>query len=89
VKLAVSLIVRPGLSLRGVVTPVALKNDPATVMDEIVTALVPVEESVTALVAVWPTLTLPNATFVALTLNVEVAAWSGTTSEHNRKKCRL
>jgi hypothetical protein len=89
VNLAVNLAVFPGLSVSGVVTPVALKSDPATEMDEIVTGAVPVEDSVTVFVAVWPILTLPNATFVALRLRVDVAAWSGTTSEHHRTKYAL
>lgn len=68
------MAVCPGLSVRGVLIPVAVKSDPATEMEEIVTGAVPVEDSVTDWAAVWPAFTLPNAIVVALTLRVGVAA---------------
>lgn len=66
----------PGLRVVGVVTPVVVNKDPATVRPEIVTGAVPVEESVMVCFAVCPTVTLPKLTLVELTVSFDVAGAS-------------
>ena len=66
----------PGLRVTGAVIPESVNKDPATEIDEIVTAAVPVEVSVTDCLAVWPTITLPKLIVVALTPSVGVPAFN-------------
>jgi hypothetical protein len=66
----------PGLSVVGVVTPVVVNEDPATVRLEIVTGTVPAAESVMVCFAVCPTVTLPKLTLVELTVSVDVEGFS-------------
>ena len=61
------MAVCPGFKVTGVVIPVAPNSDPATEIEEIVTAAVPEEVSVTNCVPVLPTETFPNDTDEALT----------------------
>lgn len=66
----------PGLRVVGVVRPVVVNKDPATVRPEIVTGVVPETESVMLCFAVCPTVTLPKLTFVELTVSVDVEGFS-------------
>jgi hypothetical protein len=64
------------LRVSGVVTPEAVKSEPAMEMPEMVTGAVPVEDNVTGRVAVCPTVTLPKLRLAGLRVKVEVAAFS-------------
>lgn len=67
---SVRVAVWPGLSVVGVVKPVAENRDPVTVRLETVTGALPVEESVMVCLAVCPTVTLPKLTLFELTVSV-------------------
>jgi len=58
----------PGFKVTGEVIPVAPNSEPATEMEEIVTAAVPEDISVTNCVPVVPTATFPNDTDEAVTV---------------------
>ena len=62
--------------MTGKVAPDTVKSVPVTVAALTVTAAVPVELSVTVRVTAVFTPTLPNATLVALMLNIETAAFN-------------
>ena len=64
------------MSVRGRLIPVALNNEPATEIDDIVSAAFPEDESVTIFAAVWPTFTAPNATVVLLIESAGVYAFN-------------
>jgi hypothetical protein len=71
-----SVAVWPGLRVRGVVTPAAVKSEPAMEMAEMVTGDVPVEDKVTGRVAVCPTFTLPKLRVVVLRASFGVPAFN-------------
>ena len=71
-----SVVCCPGLRVTGVMMPESVKRDPATEIDEIVTAPVPVDVSVTDCLAVCPTITLPKLMLVELALSVGVPAFN-------------
>jgi hypothetical protein len=66
----------PGLRVTGAITPEEANNEPATEIDEIVTALVPAEVRVTDCLAVCPTITLPKLMLEVLALSVGVPAFN-------------
>lgn len=66
----------PGLSVVGVVKPVVVNKDPATVRLETDTGVAPAAERVMVCFAVCPTVTLPKLTFVELTVSVDAEAFS-------------
>jgi hypothetical protein len=71
-----SVVFCPGVRVTGVVMPEAVNSDPATEIDEIVTAAVPVAVSVTDCLAVCPTVTFPKLTLVELALSVGVPGFN-------------
>lgn len=71
-----SVVFCPGFRVTGALIPEAVNSDPATEIDEIVTAAVPVEVSVTDCLAVCPTITFPKLIFVELMPSVGVPAFN-------------
>ncbi len=71
-----NVVVCPGFRVTGAVIPEAVNSDPATKIDEIVTAPVPVAVRVTACLAVCPTITFPKLIFVELIPSVGVPAFN-------------
>jgi hypothetical protein len=74
VNVIVNVALWPGFSVKGAVTPDAVKSDPAMEMPEIVTGAVPVEVKTTGCEAVCPTVTLPKLMVVVLRPSVGAPA---------------
>lgn len=74
-KSAVKDVACPGVSVRGVVSPVTLKPVPLAVAAVIVTFELPVLVTETARASVDPTVTSPKSMLEGLTVNCSNCAW--------------